>query len=179
MKNQRLRDKMWFIVMWFVLFFPLGIYFLITRDKTRIKKFKIKPKASLIGNYKGGYANIPFKINDCNIETFEDYLAIRRPFAKEAVHKISLGDIKNITIKTEQEIQKDVTLTRLAVFGLFAFGMKKKKVNTSRYLIIETSEDGFDDILVIEVEGNTFSSFFVKQTREEITKYRNKASENI
>lgn len=42
--------------------------------------------------------------------------------------------------KTEDQISKDVTLTRLLAFGIFAFGMKKKRRNTEKYLILSYME---------------------------------------
>jgi hypothetical protein len=89
-------------------------------------------------------------------------------------------DIKNITnvqYKSEQEISKDVTLTRLLAFGIFAFGLKKKKTNNSYFIIISTLEDEFENDIVLEIEntvglGATMAQGFIKTLRNEVIKYK-------
>lgn len=54
-------------------------------------------------------------------------------------NEISIIPINQITryeLKTESEIQKDVTLTRLLALGIFAFGLKKKTEINNTYLIL-------------------------------------------
>ncbi len=45
-------------------------------------------------------------------------------------------DLLSVQEKTEEQISKDVTLTRLLAFGIFAFGLKKKRKSTEKYLIL-------------------------------------------
>lgn len=54
---------------------------------------------------------------------------------------INVEDIKSVEFKTYEQISKDVTLTRLLLVGIFAFGLKKKRVDTSNYAVIETEKD--------------------------------------
>ena len=42
------------------------------------------------------------------------------------ISKIPINNLIRYELKTESEIQKDVTLTRLLALGIFAFGAKKK-----------------------------------------------------
>lgn len=69
--------------------------------------------------YKNGHLNICFKGIGFEINDYVPY-----------------DDVK-IYSKTEQQIKEDVTLTRLALFGVFAFGMKKEKVNNKYYMVVE------------------------------------------
>jgi hypothetical protein len=50
--------------------------------------------------------------------------------------EIPINQITRYEIKTESEIQKDVTLTRLLALGIFAFGLKKKTEINNSYLIL-------------------------------------------
>ena len=50
--------------------------------------------------------------------------------------EIPINQITRYEIKTESEIQKDVTLTRLLALGIFAFGLKKKTEINNTYLIL-------------------------------------------
>ncbi len=56
--------------------------------------------------------------------------------------RISKEDLMGIQEKTEEQISKDVTLTRLLAFGIFAFGMKKKRKSTTKYLILSYMDSG-------------------------------------
>ena len=50
--------------------------------------------------------------------------------------KIPINQITRYELKTESEIQKDVTLTRLLALGIFAFGLKKKTEINNTYFIL-------------------------------------------
>jgi len=50
--------------------------------------------------------------------------------------EIPINQITRYELKTESEIQKDVTLTRLLALGIFAFGLKKKTEINNTYLIL-------------------------------------------
>ncbi len=52
------------------------------------------------------------------------------------IYKIPINQITRYELKTESEIQKDVTLTRLLALGIFAFGVKKKTEINNTYLIL-------------------------------------------
>jgi hypothetical protein len=50
--------------------------------------------------------------------------------------EIPINQITRYELKTESEIQKDVTLTRLLALGIFAFGLKKKTEINNTYFIL-------------------------------------------
>ena len=50
--------------------------------------------------------------------------------------EIPINQITRYELKTESEIQKDVTLTRLLALGVLAFGLKKKTEINNAYLIL-------------------------------------------
>ena len=50
--------------------------------------------------------------------------------------EIPISQITRYELKTESEIQKDVTLTRLLALGVLAFGLKKKTEINNTYLIL-------------------------------------------
>lgn len=53
---------------------------------------------------------------------------------------IPLDTIKSVEMKTEQQISKDVTLTRLLMTGIFALAWKKKTTTENIYLIFNFEE---------------------------------------
>lgn len=52
------------------------------------------------------------------------------------VEYIPFSDVNGVYCKTEHQIKEDVTLTRLAVMGLFAFGNKKETTSNAYYMIL-------------------------------------------
>lgn len=55
---------------------------------------------------------------------------------------IPYEEIKDVQFKTEAEVQKDVTLTRMIAFGVYALAMKKKKKVVNNYLILNLEQNG-------------------------------------
>lgn len=56
--------------------------------------------------------------------------------------KIPYENIIDVQLQTEEQVSKDVTLTRLLLIGVFAFGAKKTTKTTNYCLVIEYSKDG-------------------------------------
>ena len=84
-------------------------------------------------NYMGGIPD--FKKNGiASLDCGKDDLTIKLGFKKT---KIPYGSIGGISMKTEEQISKDVTLTRLLLVGIFAFGLKKKRKEMSYGLVVE------------------------------------------
>jgi len=75
--------------------------------------------------------------------------------------RILKEDLLSVQEKTEDQITKDVTLTRLLTFGIFAFGMKKKRRNTEKYLILTYLDSGQEMIAVFRKHSQLeFRSLF-------------------
>jgi len=51
-------------------------------------------------------------------------------------NEVLISQLTRYEVKTETEISKDVTLTRLVALGIFAFAVKKKTETNTQYLII-------------------------------------------
>ncbi len=66
--------------------------------------------------------------------------------------KIFLNDLVNVEYKNEKDIQKDVTLTRMAFMGIYAFAAKKKRVTRNNYLIITYNQSGIENKILFETE---------------------------
>jgi hypothetical protein len=58
--------------------------------------------------------------------------------------EIPISHLKRYEIKTETEISKDVTLTRLFALGIFAFGVKKRTKTEEQYLILSYTQNGVE-----------------------------------
>ena len=137
--------------------------------------FEVKKDVNKIsGKYGGGYPNITMN-GQLNLALKKDKLTFSQLFKTH--YTLDIKNITNVQYKSEQEISKDVTLTRLLTFGLFAFGMKKKKTNNSYFIIISILEDEFENDIVLEIEntaglGATMAQGFIKTLRNEVIKYK-------
>lgn len=63
---------------------------------------------------------------------------------------IPINDVIKAEFKTDEQISKDVTLTRLLAFGIFAFGMKKKRREVTNYLIVTITVAGIEGTVLFE-----------------------------
>ena len=75
-------------------------------------------------------------------------------FRANIVAQINGAEIKNIIVEDETTFTKKVTLTRMALVGIFAFALKKKEKNELAYLTIQWNDGRFDHETVFEYEGN-------------------------
>jgi hypothetical protein len=113
----------------------------------------------LVGKYVGG--NLTIKANE-NIEIvcYEKDIALH-PANSLWMHNkdifIPYDKLEPLNLKTEEQIEKDVTLTRLLLVGVLAFGLKKKKVTRSQFLIISGIDETGSSISGIFEIGSTSS----------------------
>jgi len=63
---------------------------------------------------------------------------------------IPIQNIIKSEFKNEEQISKDVTLTRLLAFGIFAFGLKKKRKEVQNYLVVTYDENGIENTIILE-----------------------------
>jgi len=63
---------------------------------------------------------------------------------------IPVQNIIKSEFKNEEQISKDVTLTRLLAFGIFAFGLKKKRKEVHNYLVVTYNENGIENTIIFE-----------------------------
>lgn len=61
---------------------------------------------------------------------------------KNSLDFLHFEDIKKVSFKTHQQIEKDVTLTRMLAFGVYSMAMKKRRKVIHKYLILECESDG-------------------------------------
>lgn len=59
-------------------------------------------------------------------------------------NEIPISQLTRHEVKTETEIRRDVTLTRLITLGIFAFGVKKKTEESTQYLILTYLDNGVE-----------------------------------
>lgn len=90
-------------------------------------------------NYCGGIPEMT-KPDTVEIVAGPKGVAIVQAFKKNI--KIPIECIKNVSMKTDEQISKDVTLTRLLLLGVFAFGAKKKSKQVTNYLVIDYESNG-------------------------------------
>lgn len=84
-------------------------------------------------NYCGGDKKV---ISDCTVTLSFMKNHLRVYYGIGIENKINYKDIIAFEGLTQQQIRSDVTLTRLALFGVFALGMKKKKVDNQHFIVM-------------------------------------------
>jgi len=67
---------------------------------------------------------------------------------------INMVDINKISIKSDIQIQNDVTLGRLLAVGVLAFGMKKKRTIVNNYLVINYNDNGTERNIILQTSNN-------------------------
>lgn len=55
---------------------------------------------------------------------------------------ISWEEIKGINFKSSEQIQRDVTLTRMLAFGIYSLALKKKRKVINKYLVLSCDKFG-------------------------------------
>ena len=66
---------------------------------------------------------------------------------------IPYSEIESVTYKTWEQVSKDVTLTRLVAFGMYAFAMKKQRKSINKCVVLNCSHKGTKYSVVFSGEG--------------------------
>lgn len=104
----------------------------------------------------GGYPYL--KQNDIiKIQIHNDNLEIVTRYNNDRVigKPIPISNVKDIQFKSEEEIQKDVTLTRLLTLGVFAFALPKQTTKNNQYLYLEYEQDNVNIKCLFKATANT------------------------
>ena len=81
------------------------------------------------------------KTGDMVVAAFLDHIEVHLGMFK-GKYIIPLDNITNVSMKTDEQISKDVTLSRMLLIGVFAFGAKKKTKEVKNCVVIEFLSDG-------------------------------------
>lgn len=86
--------------------------------------------------------------------------------------EIPIQDIISTSMQTQEQISRNVTLTRLLFMGVFAFGMKKKTVDKTKYLVVSYEENTLQNSIVFESNYiDSLSSSIMKARQVYIKKH--------
>jgi cytochrome oxidase Cu insertion factor (SCO1/SenC/PrrC family) len=103
------------------------------------------------GQYLGGFDDVEGgKKIQCTL--YKDKLNIY--FVSKYSKNISVSNINNIKIKSDIQMQNDVTLGRLLTVGVLAFGMKKKKTIVNNYVVLNYDNNGKDENIILQTDKN-------------------------
>lgn len=99
-------------------------------------------KAIVLGKYIMGHPSIDLPINNTLVYREEEVLKLASNTVDANgdfnwLGKIPMDSITNISIEDASTLEKRVTLTRMALMGLFAFALQKKQTTNLAYLLIE------------------------------------------
>lgn len=86
--------------------------------------------------------------------------------------KIPYENIIDVQLQTEEQVSKDVTLTRLLLIGVFAFGAKKTTKTTQYCLVVEYSKDGIQTKGIFSGDScNKMYSEIITQRQKALSKF--------
>lgn len=105
------------------------------------------PKRNLLAmwcTYIGGCPKIlDTHITNVSIEKDENNLYFNNLTGD--ILSIPLSNIKDITVQSKEQISQRVTISRLILLGVFAFGAPKKEKKITKYIVINYSNDKSED----------------------------------
>lgn len=84
-------------------------------------------------------------------------------FKGKLTMRIRISNIKNIAIKSEMQIQSDISLGKMVVFGVFALAMKNKKTVVNNYSVMNIYQHGKDQTIILRMQDN---EKFVRQIQK-------------
>lgn len=139
------------------------------KDKKNEFKEKLKNGGKPVGfgavKYLGGHPDIPGEADGImNINSAGLFFEVALTLSN--LH-IPVQNIVRAEFKTEEQISKDVTLTRLLAFGIFAFGMKKKKVEKTSYLVVTYKENSLENTIVFSAGNAGLLASSIMKVRQE------------
>ncbi|MCI1959150.1 MAG: SHOCT domain-containing protein [Clostridia bacterium] len=88
------------------------------------------------------------KTRDMNVFAFPKHVEFDLGMFK-GKFKILYENITNISLKTSEQISKDVSLSNLLLFGVLAFGAKKTTKEITNYLVIDYSQDNISSSVIL------------------------------
>lgn len=108
------------------------------------------------GKYTTGHPDIDKPIDRTEFLISDSELKIYaiKDTAPSYVASIPFDKIKNIIVEDESTVRRRVTVARLLTVGIFAFALKKKKVDKLFYLIFEWNDGRFDHETIFEFTGS-------------------------
>lgn len=106
------------------------------------------------------------KTGDMLVTAYPDHIEVQLGIFK-GKYKIPLDSIVNISMKTDEQISKDVTLSRLLLLGVFAFGAKKKSKEVNNCVVIEFISENINATAIFTGKAvPKFYSGFLKLQQE-------------
>lgn len=127
--------------------------------------------------YCGGIPEAP-KQKDLNVFAMPEHIEIQLSLFKK--YKIPYDNIINISLKTSEQITKDVTLSGLLLIGIFAFADKKTTKHITNYLVIEYEENNVKTNVIFTGKAiPKFHASLLKVQQNYYKRYPEKIKKNI
>ena len=121
-----------------------------------------------------GVQNSLCKVKDGNIQFYsvKDYsmFDMEAEIPKKIQVSIPINEIEDISIEDKTTIEKKITVGRIFLVGIFAWGWKKKQVNEQAFLVVKWKTGKFvnETIFMFENKGalllaNTARNYLIKK----------------
>lgn len=156
----------WLLIIAFIIF---CVFAVINGNVTHDKSVQLLKEQGLkfsdfipIGMYAGGHPelnnsinNVCFKKSKKEIEFFSSKLFGYDSPVKIENGNIPVDSISDIRLEDASTVEKNITLGRLALVGIFAFAWKKKKRTEVAFLVIVWKKGRFEQSTTFMFQGKT------------------------
>ena len=139
-------------LLWFFVGFPIIIGLIIFIAQDQADKRKIEEENLYTLETYGYCGGNDYVATDTRVELKwrKDNVLVITFLRAGRIEYIPYSDINRVYIRTEHQIKEDVTLTRLAVMGVFAFGNKKETRSNEYYLVLSYKNcEGVEQNLIL------------------------------
>lgn len=126
--------------------------FFVIHSRRKIQKMGFDLNQIFNAQYTCGHPKID-KPMFCTVGMKDGNIYFLSTFNK-IIAEIAGTNVKNILVEDESTFRNKVTLARIALVGIFAFALKKKKKEELAYLTIEWSDGRFEHSTVFEYAKN-------------------------
>lgn len=123
----------------------------------------IPENKKVIGKYEGGIKEWINRDSVTVTNTNEGVRVERITGSKDNERVIPYSKINDVNVKTEVEMTSSVTLTRMLAFGIFSLGLKKKKEQEHKFLLINYIDES-DNEQNLVVSSKSISEVFYLDT---------------
>ena len=123
----------------------------------KLKKAGIDPNSfNFLGKYVGGHTSLNDEIARCVYRVADRDIIIYKQLSPidfpQKVALISLNDITDIQVADKSTLEKNITLGRVLLVGVFALAWKKKQKNEIAFVSIEWKQNTFLNTTIFAFE---------------------------
>ena len=115
--------------------------------------------------YIGGYDDVAGG-KKAEILLFKNKLDINFVTNMSNSKSINIENINTIKIMSQELIQNEISIGKMLIFGVLAFGMRDNKTTVNNYLVVNYNEDNLNYNVILSVLSNSAMENLIKKYKE-------------